>query len=159
MVDFTKPIDEVLPAIAQAVAEWKNRNTDAMIQQRVTTLLDNKAEEITSQLLGFTNRWGNWEMDKSHDSKASPIQQYIKQHQQTAIKAFLDSLDIKDVVTPAMKKKIVSEFRKEFEWRLVESARVAAKDLVNQHVDTIINQVIASDKAEAYAKTMQLIGV
>lgn len=153
-----KPIDSVLPFIIQGVMEWKSAQTEEAIKTKVKELLESKEKEVTLQLLGFSNRWGTWEINNSTNGKLSPVQEYFHQQKTEAIKEFFDGFDLKGLLTPALKKKLQAEIRKEVEWRLQSQIKETASDMVKKRINELMETVVSSnnlDKTVALLKAIQ----
>ena len=83
-------IDDAIPIIAEAVAEWKIRNSEEVLKRRVHALLDESSNEVVMKLLGFKESWGKWELDHCNGrSGNSPAGEYLKNAQQGAIAEWL----------------------------------------------------------------------
>lgn len=154
-----KPIDTVLKYILHAVNTWKSENTEEKIHNKVISLLEKNAEQATLTLLGFENRWGKWEVDHCNGrSGESSIGDYMKKVHAVAIKEFFDSLDLKQIITPALKKKLTTEIKKTYEWKFQEAVQRAARELAEQHAQKLVNELVKTDDLDKTMKMLHLIG-
>lgn len=153
-----KPLDQVIGFVMGAVDRWRSENTEKAIQEKVTTLLDKKAEEMTLKLLGFNLSWGEWNLDHCNGrSGNSAVGDYMRTAQSVAIKEFFDSFDIKATITQAMKNRLVKVIQKEFEYKLETAVRAAVEQHTKQYVDKIVHDITQSDDLDNVIKTIKLI--
>ena len=50
-----KPLDAILPLIAEAVSEWQADHSPEVIKAKIKKLLDTNSKEVVLKLLGFNN--------------------------------------------------------------------------------------------------------
>lgn len=158
---FAKPLDESLQYIAQAVHQWKAENTPELIKSRVISQLNKNTESMVLKLLGFDdcNFRGGWSLDhcngRAGDSAAGD---YLRQHKQEAIEGFFKELSIDAFITTALKKKLISEFHREFESQLILEVRNKAKQVMTTHVNALVDEIAKSDNEERFHNMLKLIG-
>ncbi len=106
------PLDELLPVIAQAVADWQAIHTPDAIKKRVTKLLDESREEIVFKLLGFDKSWeGKWKLDHCNArSGESAAGDYLRNVQADAIKEWLSTIPL-----PTISPKMLADFKKQYQ--------------------------------------------
>lgn len=157
MTASTNPIDQVLPAIAQAVAEWQTKNTEEVIKATVKRKLDQASEEITLKLLGFNNSWGKWELDHCNGRAGeSAAGDFIKKVQQEAIQEWLTSVMLPKV-TPQLASKLKAEAQREYADTLLSKVRQLARNKADADASNLINKIIESKDVDKYIKTMKLL--
>jgi hypothetical protein len=153
-----KPLDEILPHILSAVLAWKANYTPEKIHAKVTEQLDTNAEQMVLKLLGFDNRWGKWEVDHCNGRAGnSAIGDYMMQQHSIAIKEFFDNFKMSEVITPALKTKIKTVARKEYEYRFIEAAERFARAKAEKDAQKIIDDLLTSDDMEKTIKLMKVI--
>ncbi len=153
------PIDEALPIIAEAVAEWKDVHTPEKIKEKITRLLDENSEEITMKLLGFNNRsWDSkWELDHCNGRSGNSMAgDYMKSTQMEAITEWLSK-----VAMPKLSEKVSlrlkKEMQNEYDHLMSRAIREAVQTKVNQDVASVTNSLVESVQIHNYVKAMKLI--
>lgn len=151
------PLDQLLPAIATAVHQWKRDNTPEAITATVTRLLDKNSEEITKKLLGFTDTWGKWELDhcngRGGDSAAGD---FIRKTQQAAIEAWLSTV-LMPKLTPALAKSLNKQAQCEYAERLRGMVKQRVYALADRDAEAIIAGLVESTGIDKFIQTTKLL--
>lgn len=153
-----KPLDQVIGFVMAAVSHWRKENTEEAIHKKVIDLLDKRSEEMVVKLLGFDLSWGEWALDHCNGrSGNSAIGDYLRNTQAVAVKEFFDSLDLKQIVTPAMKNRLIKAIQKDFEYKLECAVRSALEAHTKQYVEKVIQDITTSDDLDGVIKTIKLL--
>lgn len=153
-----KPLDEVLPFITQAVANWKTKNTEEVIEERVTKQLDKSCTEITLKLLGFDESWGKWDLDHCNGRGGeSAAGDYLRKVQQAAIQKWLETVQLPEI-PPKLKAATVAEYKSAYQNALRQVLYRLATKQAEEDAQFLIGKLVASDRLEDYLKTMKLLG-
>lgn len=153
-----KPLDEVLPFITQAVANWKTKNTEEVIEERVTKQLDESCTEITMKLLGFNESWGKWDLDHCNGRGGeSAAGDYLRKVQQAAIQKWLETVQLPEI-PPKLKAATVAEYTSEYQNALRQALYRLAMKQAEEDAQFLIGKLVTSDRLEDYLKTMKLLG-
>ena len=160
MADTINPLDELLPVIAAAVAEWKVDNTPEKIKERVQKHLTKSGEEITLKLLGFnkdTWRESAWELDHCNGrSGNSAAGDYLRKQQQVAIQEWLSTVTLPPLSAKAQKD-MVNEYISDYKTEMRSILRRKACEQASEHANELISKVVASNNLANHLKVMQLI--
>ena len=153
------PLDELLPVIAQAVADWQAIHTPDAIKKRVTTLLDKSREEIIFKLLGFDKSgWDDkWSLDhcngRSGDSAAGD---YLRNVQSDAIKEWLGSVPM-----PSFTPKMLADFKKQYQAEFNQRVQYQLQKLITVEADKraaeLFKNISCSNQLDDFVKVMKLI--
>ena len=157
MTDLVNPVDGVLEAIALAVAQWKEENTEETIKKKVIDLLNKNSEEITLKLLGFNNRHGQWALDHCNGrSGNSAAGDYLTTIQQTAIQEWMQTVTMPKL-SNAMKDKLSKDMRHDYEHTLHKVIREAVFRQAEVDAQALISKLTVSNQAENYLKVVKLL--
>lgn len=157
MTDLVNPVDGVLEAIALAVAQWKEKNTEETIKKKVVDLLNKNSEEITLKLLGFNNRYGKWELDHCNGrSGTSAAGDYLTTMQQTAIQEWLQTVTMPKL-SNAMKNRLSKDMQHDYEHTLHKVVREAVLRQAEVDAQALISKLTVSNQAENYLKVVKLL--
>ena len=155
----TNPIDALLPAISQAVADWQAKHTPKELTQRVNKLLNDSCEEIIIKLLGFNkdSRDGRWSLDHCNGrSGESAAGDYLRQAQADAIREWLAKIPM-----PTMSTKMLSDFKKQYETEFNSRVKYQMRRLIEQEADKraeqLFDELTQSNQVNDFIKVMQLI--
>lgn len=155
--DIKSPLNEVLPAIARAVASWKQTHTPEVVTANVNSLLDANSKRITMSLLGFNDSYGHWTIDYNKDfNNYTPVGDYIKKANCIAIKEFLDNFK-PPVLSKTELNKISADFKYDFKEELTRKLRIVATRLIEEQLKEIMDELTSSSAAEQYLKLVALI--
>ena len=158
----TNPVDELLPIIAQAVAQWKQRNTVEKISATVTQALDKQAQTILLKLLGFdANHWGKdvWELDHCNGRNGnSAAGDFIRTTQAEAVKAWLSTVAMPNL-SPAITKSIVASCRDEYKRALERHIYGIVEKQAEEDAKTLVANISKSNHIDKYLKVMSLINM
>ena len=153
------PIDELLPVIAQAVATWKLKNTSDKIKSKVTDLLDANSKEITMKLLGFDNRWNEWELDHCNNrSGNSAAGDFIRSTQAEAIKEWLAQVSMPTLDTKT-KNKLIKQAQATYEDYLGRAVRAAIERKATADADLVIAHLTQSQQIDKHLQVLKLINL
>ena len=151
------PLDQLLPAIASAVHQWKADNTTESIKLKVTHLLNKNSEEITKKLLGFTNNWGKLELDHCNGrSGNSAAGDFIRKTQQDAIEAWLSTV-IMPNLTPALAKSLQKQAQREYDEILRNSVKQRVQAIAARDINTVVEKIIDSSGIDKFIQTTKLL--
>lgn len=157
-MEAVKPLDEVLPFITQAVADWKTKNSKEVIAKQVTNQLDKSSAEITMKLLGFDERWGKWDVDHCNGrSGESAAGDYLRKAQQTAVQKWLETVQLPEI-PPKLKAAAVAEYKNDYQKALQLALYRLAMKQAEEDAQFLIGKLTTSDRLEDYLKTMKLLG-
>ena len=152
------PVDELLPAIAAAVSEWKIKNTADTIKHSVTKMLNKSSEEVVMKLLGFNNRWDSgYELDHCNGrSGNSAAGDFIRSANELAVKEWLAQVAMPTLDTKT-KNRLLKAANHEYEDHLLRQVREAVRKRADADATLIINEISNSTHVDKYIKTMKLI--
>lgn len=151
------PLDSLLPAIATAVNQWKANNTEESIRTKVTHLLEKHSNEITMKLLGFTDRWGKWELDHCNGrSGNSAAGDFIRKTQQDAIEAWLSTV-IMPNLTPALAKSLQKQAQRAYDEILRNSVKQRVQAIAARDINTVVEKIIDSSGIDKFIQTTKLL--
>lgn len=155
----TNPIDDLLPVISQAVADWQAKHTPKELTQRVNKLLNDSCEEIIFKLLGFNkDGWGGrWSLDHCNGrSGESAAGDYLRQVQADAIREWLAKIPM-----PTMSTKMLSDFKKQYQTEFNSRVQYQMRRLIEQEADKraeqLFKELTQSNQVNDFIKVMQLI--
>ena len=155
----TNPIDDLLPVISQAVADWQAKHTPKELTQRVNKLLNDSCEEIIFKLLGFNkDKWdGRWSLDHCNGrSGESAAGDYLRRVQADAIKEWLAKIPM-----PTMSTKMLAEFKKQYQTEFNSRVKYQMRRLIEQEADKraeqLFKELTQSNQVNDFIKVMQLI--
>ncbi len=155
----TKPLDELLPVISQAVEEWKAVNTPEKVTDAVKQKLDKNSDSIVMSLLGFKeDTWNKkWELDHCNGrSGESAAGDYIRRVQQDAIMIWLSQVSMPEL--PAtVHKQMQAEMKGSFIKQVNKRVDDLVKDKANQIAAALVADITKSDNLPAFMKAIQLI--
>ncbi len=156
---LTRPVDAVIPIILQAVAEWKLKNTNEALKQRVIKLLDKNSEEITLKLLGFNkDAWdGKWALDHCNGrSGESAAGDFLRKTQAEAITQWLSQVPM-----PTLNQTLTKQLQAEAKSSYVSAFRRALINKVEQQAEKdaahFIQEFTKSQQIGSYVQMMQLL--
>ena len=149
------PLEIIKKAAIDGVLEWKAENTEEHIKQRVLKQLDDIEEESVLVLLGFTKNWGRIEIASKEDS---PIRKHIIKIKEDCIKEFFDSLDIKTLFSPAIKKQIIREAKHAITSSLHSSVRSMVLKHCNQLAEEVVSEILPKIDMSKELALFKLIG-
>ena len=153
------PIDELLPVIAQAVEEWKLKNTTSEIKTKITRLLDTNSKEITMKLLGFDHRGGTWELDHCNGrSGNSAAGDFIRNSHAEAIKEWLAKVSMPTLDT-ATKNELIKQAQHTYEDYLGRAVRNAMEKKATNDAEQIIAHITQSQQIDKHLQVLKLINL
>lgn len=156
-MEAVKPIDEVLPFITRAVADWKLKNNEELITKRVTEQLDKSSAEITMKLLGFNESWGKWDLDHCNGRGGeSAAGDYLRKVQQAAIQKWLETVQLPEIPSK-LKAATVAEYKSEYQNALRQALYRLAMKQAEEDAQFLIGKLVASDRLDNYFKAVKLI--
>lgn len=151
------PINDLLTTVLKSIDQWKEKNSEEALTQRVHKLLDANAETIVLKLLGFDNRWNKWELDHCNGRKGeSAAGDYLRQVQQDAIQDWLKSVQLPELsktLSSAMKKELERDYKQYLSQFLYEYARKEADKTAKEIIESLFSQ----SKVDGMFKLKQLI--
>lgn len=153
-------MEEVLPVINNAIAVWREKNTDTVIAKRVTDLLDAHSKEITMKLLGFDTHYGkDWELDHCNGRNGNSVAgDYLRHNQATAIRAWLSTCmeDMKPMGVTA-KARFNKQMQYEYEQEMHRNIKEIAAKQVNLDTTGLLATVASTSLLEKYLQTKALL--
>ena len=153
------PINDLLDTVLKAINEWKSKNTEEVLTQRVHDLLDKNAKEVVLKLLGFNESWGKWEVDHCNGRAGeSAVGDYLKMVKQSAINSWLAKAELPKMdktISTAMRKELKHDYDRFLKQYLYEYARDQAIETAQE----IIKSVFSTTKADAVLKVAKLLQV
>lgn len=156
-LEALNPINDLLVTVLKSIDQWKEKNSEEALTQRVHKLLDSNAETIVLKLLGFDNRWNKWELDHCNGrSGESAAGDYLRQVQQDAIQDWLKSVKLPELsksLSSVMKKELEADYKRYLSQYLYEYAREAADKTAKEIVESLFSQ----SKVDGMLKLQQLI--
>lgn len=152
------PLDEMLAVINTTIEEWKAKNTAAVIKNRVKDMLDNQADLITLQLLGFkADYYGKWELDHCNGrSGESAAGDFIRKAQSEAVKEWLSNIQLPKL-SPSVKAKLAKDMDYEYSTTLRTRVQQMAQQKVEQDAQKLFQILQSSEKVEQYQRVIRLI--
>lgn len=153
----SNPIDSLLPLIASAIAEWKAKNNEHLIKEKVTTQLDKEAKQIMLKLLGFKDEYGGYQLDYCNGRAGeSSAGDFLRRTQADAIKTWLSTVAMPSL-SPKEEGVLRGSMQKEYFYRFKAQALQSAKQQAEADAKELIQQISKSMQADNYAKLLQLI--
>ena len=153
------PLDDFIPVLAQAVADWKAKHTPEAIAEKTTKLLDEHREEIVYKLLGFNkDHWnGNWELDHCNGrSGESAAGDYLREVQADAIAKWLRTVPM-PALSLKMLKNLQKEFQHEFDQRVSYKLGQLLEKEATARADELFKEITHSSHIGKYLAAMKLI--
>ena len=151
------PINDLLATVLKSIDKWKEHNSEEVLTQRVHKLLDDNAETIVLKLLGFDNRWNNWELDHCNGRKGeSAAGDYLRQVQHDAIQDWLKKVKLPELnktLSSVMKKELEADYKQYLNQFLYEYAREEADKTAKELIQSLFSQ----SKVDGMLKLQQLI--
>jgi hypothetical protein len=152
-----KPLDIALSAVHQAVEEWKAKCDPEEVKKQVFARLDEKRDEIVLKLLGFTDSWGRWELDRCNGRDNSSIAgSYLHQAAQDAIRAWLEQVPI-PLLNTAKGKSIQKVFGRAYLKYLERAAYEMGQKRAQQDLEKVFKSILVSEDLEGLMKLRDLI--
>ena len=156
-LEALNPINDLLPTVLKSIDEWKEKNSEEALTQRVHKLLDDNAKTIVLKLLGFDNRWNTWELDHCNGRKGeSAAGDYLKQVQQEAIQDWLKKVKLPELnktLTSVMKKELEADYKSYLRQFLYKYAQEEADKTAKELIQSLFSQ----SKVDGMFKLQQLI--
>ena len=155
----TNALDEILPAISSAVADWRNTNTDTMIKKTVKDQLDKHSKIVVLKLLGFDSSYPNDTYTLDHcngragDSTAGD---FIRVTQADAIKEWLSTVAMPEM-DPIFENALKQEVQNTYKVALLKQVRNLAENQAGIDAKRLIDSISKSNDIDNYVKTLQLI--
>lgn len=153
------PINDLLDTVLKAINEWKSKNTEEVLTQRVHDLLDKNAREVVLKLLGFNESRGKWEVDHCNGRAGeSAVGDYLKRVKQAAIDSWLAEAELPKMdktISTVMRKDLKHDYDRYLEQYLYEYAQDQASETAKE----IIKSVFSTTKADAVLKVAELLQV
>lgn len=157
MSNVPNPVDDLIPVIANAIEEWKQKNTATEIKKKVVTHLDKSAQEILLKLLGFDNHWGSWSVDHCNGrSGNSTAGDFLKEIQGVAIKEWLQQVKLPEMPA-ALKKNLQAEMKHQYAKALRYELENAVNRKASQDAEVLLKSITSSNQIDNYIKTLKLI--
>lgn len=151
------PINDLLDTVLKSINEWKAKNTEEILTQRVHDLLDKNAKEVVLKLLGFNESWGKWEIDHCNGRAGeSAVGDYLKNVKRAAINSWLDEAELPKMdksISAVMRKELKRDYDKFLKEYLYEYAQAQARETAQE----IIKSVFSTAKADAVLKVAKLL--
>lgn len=151
------PINDLLVTVLKSIDQWKEKNSEKALTQRVHALLDDNAETIVFKLLGFDNRWGTWELDHCNGRKGeSAAGDFLKQVQKAAIQDWLKSVKLPELnktLSAAMQKSLNQDYENFLRDYLNKYAREEADKTAKEIIESLFSQ----SKVDGMFKLQKLI--
>lgn len=156
-LEALNPINDLLPTILKSIDQWKKKNSEEALTQRVHNLLDDNAKTIVLKLLGFDNRWNKWELDHCNGRKGeSAAGDFLRQVQQDAIQDWLKNVKLPELnktLSAAMQKSL----KQDYDRFLSDYLYQYAKDAADKTAKEIIQSLFSQSKVDGMLKLQQLI--
>jgi len=150
-------VADLIPVFHTAIKNWNEQNTPEKVTQDVFDTLNADKDKILAQLLGFSNRWGKWELDHCNGRAGnSAAGDFLREVQQQAVNEWLSTVAMPTLSSTQLnqiKSSCAAEYKDTFtktiKRAVVARAEADAKDLVKQLSDSM--------SAENYIQLMTLI--
>jgi len=154
----SNPVDALLPAIAETVAEWKVTNSPETIKRKVNKILDESSKEIVMKLLGFNNRWDkDWDLDHCNGRAGnSTAGDFIVNANAEAVKEWLTEVSMPALDTKT-KNKLLKDAANHYHDTLQRRVRAAIETRATKDADTLIATLSTSTDLDNYLKVMKLL--
>ena len=156
-LEALNPINDLLPTVLKSIDQWKEKNSEEALTQRVHKLLDDNAETIVLKLLGFDNRWDKWELDHCNGrSGESAAGDYLRQVQHDAIQDWLKNVKLPELnktLSAALQKSIKQDYERFLSEYLYKYAREEADKTAKE----IIQSLFSQSKVDGMLTLQQLI--
>lgn len=151
-----KPIDIALPVLNQAVDEWLASFDSEATKQEIFNRLNQKKEEIALKLLGFTNSWGAWEVDRDKASNINTVRSYLNTHLEGVIQEWLMKLPMPSLNT-SRGRAILKAYERAYYEQLERVAYDLARERAKKDAKELLNAYFNSDDLEGFLKTRELL--
>lgn len=145
-------LDDVTKIIAQAALEWSANMTEEEIKKRVFKILDDKQEHIVSRIMGFTNKWGAWELD---DKKGWFINNYMKLHED-AIKEYAKTFN-PPTLTARGKQTILRDVNDEFAYSVRKQLMETIREQADETVKALYKELIPDSHIDKHIAALKLL--
>lgn len=151
------PIEVVFPIIAGVVEKWRAGIDATAIEKQVKKVLDAQGESLVLKLMGFSNKWGQWELDycngRSGESAAGDY--FRKLHQQAIQEWMANNFTLK--LSDADKKRITRDVQREYVNAVAQGLAEAINEQANEDVKALVSQFVQSNQADNYLKIRELL--
>lgn len=135
-------LDKVYIWVNQAVQEWLKKNDEKKIKRDVEIRLDKHRNEIIHKLLGFNDRWGQWEVDHCNGRAGnSAAGDFLRRHAQDKIEAWFKS----QIDFPALPEKAIIDAQAEYMRELKNQLFVNVKHKAKIDAQKIIDDIVISE--------------
>jgi len=126
------PLERTADAVFQAVNEWEVENDPEHLKAKIKSELDKQAFSIAMQLLGFSDKWGKWEIASHSDS---PIKKFVEEVAEKAAQEFLAQMPVL-TFNDSLKKQLVNEVKCRFKDRASNLMYSAA----TRHIESVVGK-------------------
>lgn len=152
------PLDQLLPAIDKAIADWHAVNTPESISQKIHVLLDKNREQVVLKLMGFNAQYGrNWEIDHCNGrSGNSPIGNYLERTQESAIKQWVDEMKMPEL-TATVKKQIAGSLRETYARLMRQELDVLVRIKASSDAKELLESVTTPIEVKSYTDLINLL--
>lgn len=151
-------MENMLSIIGSTVAVWMKGNSEEALARKVKVQLDSKQEEVVCKLLGFNNKWGEWEVDNCNGRAGnSAAGDYLRSVQQDAIEEWFKSVKLPPMPS-SMVKALKSEYLNTLQYQLREKLRRKAEDQANAIATELVEKYLSDEGAiDNYFKLIALL--
>jgi hypothetical protein len=122
-------------------SELLKRLSDLNIEYEVKRRLDDAATEMVLKALGFSNHWGDWEIDHCN-GRQSEVTKFIREKGQAAVLSWFEE-QLSNL--PSLPPKAIKDAKEEYLHKLNYEVRVrlaeAAKEKSKSIVQDILNEL------------------
>jgi len=157
MSKLVLPLDDMFEAFESAVDKWRTKHSKEYIEKSVTVLLDQNKETIILKILGFTNKWGKWEVDHCNSRAGNgTMTDLIEQTWSDKIYKWIETITMPKM-TAATKKALVAEYNVMFKQLVNRRMKEAASVHADEMVEKLMKQITDDTAIEADKRMAKLL--
>ena len=154
---MTEPNKEVISIVQAAINEWNRQNNLENIRDKVFSKLNQSRDEVLLKLMGFNDRWDQWEIDHCNGrSGNSVIADILYNLHKEALTDWVKE-NYSPKLTATQKQQIQSAYRASYFEYLRKSVRELAEQKARENAQKIVDQLVKVDDVDAYIQTMTLL--
>jgi hypothetical protein len=158
-VPNNSPLDKMLAEISVAIHQWteeQRKNIGINVRQR----LDKHRDHVLMSLMGFEKDYWNgrdWKIDNCNGRGGnSPISDFLKQSQDTAIREWLAQIRL-PVMTPKFKKDIEKELAQKYQSEVRRNLWSIVQDKASKDLEELLESTLAPTLVGSFLKAQELI--
>lgn len=137
-------LTEAKKIIDAAVAECCKCVTPESARRKIEDILDSHTEEAVAKLLGFDNKWGDWEVDHTNGRQGeSAAGDWLRKTAKEEVDKWLATQagELPDL-SAAQKKALRAGYQNELEYHVKERLKARAKDHAEDVAEKLWKEIV-----------------